>query len=240
MEDISALPKEATVLGEVCWSGMGTTIKWNLLHQGGRGHQILGGPNRYSIHLLCRRANQWPLIREKHVFRPFQKLPCLCPRLQSGFSELTRCPSRALNSPWALLPELQRKKANVRCAAMGSEVPEQRQIQLTHTLRVRCVENTLFHPYNNGAPLASPSRTPLFTHQNNKTRMETMTHGKLIIPIIAGIFCSDARRYLFLLTINVSKVSIHAYSHIDRSVNGRFCAERGGLQNQNDMKKRNI
>ena len=81
-----------------------------------------------------------------------------------------------------------------------------------------CVENTLFDPYNNGAPLASLSRTPLFTHQNNKTRMETMTHGKLIIPIIAGIFCSDARRYLFLLTINVSKVSIHAYSHIDRSV----------------------
>ena len=39
-----------------------------------------------------------------------------------GLFELTRRPSRALDSP-ALLPELQRNKDTVRCAALGTEVP---------------------------------------------------------------------------------------------------------------------
>ena len=58
-------------------------------------------------------------------------------RTLEGRFELTRCPSRALNSPGAVLPELQRYKDSVRCAALGAEVPGHRQQQLTQTLIVR-------------------------------------------------------------------------------------------------------
>ena len=53
-----------------------------------------------------------------------------------GLFELTQHPSRALDSPRALLLELQRYKDAVRCAALGAEVPGHRQ-QLTQTLIVR-------------------------------------------------------------------------------------------------------
>ena len=39
---------------------------------------------------------------------------------------LTWHPSRTLDSPRALLPELQRYKDTVRCVALGAEVPGQR------------------------------------------------------------------------------------------------------------------
>ena len=54
-----------------------------------------------------------------------------------GLFELTRRPSWALVSPRALLPELQRYKDTVMCAALGAEVPGHRQQQLTQTLIVR-------------------------------------------------------------------------------------------------------
>ena len=40
-----------------------------------------------------------------------------------GFFELTQRPSRAHDSPPAMLMELQRYKDTVRCAALGAEVP---------------------------------------------------------------------------------------------------------------------
>ena len=43
----------------------------------------------------------------------------------------------ALDSPRALLPELQRYKDTVRCAALGAEVPGHLLEQLTQTLIVR-------------------------------------------------------------------------------------------------------
>ena len=109
---------------------------------------------------------------------------------------------------------------------------------------MRGLKTPFFHPSKNwrgtGPPATPPPfASPLILHQNNKTRMETMTHGKLIIPIIAGIFCSDARRYLFLLTINVSKVSMLTHTSIDRSV-ADFVQKEVGIQNQNDMKMGNI
>ena len=58
-------------------------------------------------------------------------------RTFEGLFELTRRPSRALDSPRALLLELQRYKDTVRCAALGAEVPGHRQQQLTQTLIVR-------------------------------------------------------------------------------------------------------
>ena len=58
-------------------------------------------------------------------------------RTLEGLFELTGRPSRALDSPHALLPELQRYKDTVRCAALGAEVPGHGQQQLTQTLIVR-------------------------------------------------------------------------------------------------------
>ena len=46
-------------------------------------------------------------------------------------------PFRDLDSHRALLPELQRYKYTVRCAALGEEVPGHRHQQLTQTLIVR-------------------------------------------------------------------------------------------------------
>ena len=66
-------------------------------------------------------------------------------RLEELF-QLTRRPSRALDSPRALLPELQRYKDTVRCAALGAEVPGHRQQQLTQTLIVRLLKTHFFTP----------------------------------------------------------------------------------------------
>ena len=60
-----------------------------------------------------------------------------------GLFELTRRPSRALDSPRALLLELQRYKDTVRCGALGAEVPGHRQQQLMQTLIV-CLMKTHF------------------------------------------------------------------------------------------------
>ena len=51
-----------------------------------------------------------------------------------GPSEQTPRPSRALDSPHALLPELQTNKNTLRCAALGEKVPGHRQEQLSQTL----------------------------------------------------------------------------------------------------------
>ena len=46
----------------------------------------------------------------------------------------------------ALLPELQRYKDTVRCAALGADVPGHRQHQLTQTLIVRLFKTHFFTP----------------------------------------------------------------------------------------------
>ena len=56
---------------------------------------------------------------------------------------LTQGPSRALDSPRALLTELQRYKDTVRC---GAEVPEHRQQQLTQTLIVHFLKKHFLTP----------------------------------------------------------------------------------------------
>ena len=66
------------------------------------------------------------------------------PRTLEGLFELTRHPSQALDSPRALLLELQRYKDTVRCAALGAEVPGHRQKQLTQTLIVRLLKTHFF------------------------------------------------------------------------------------------------
>ena len=68
-------------------------------------------------------------------------------RTLEGLFELTGRPSRALNSPRALLPELQRYKDTVRCAVLGAEVPGLRQDSRTtdSNLDGAFVENALFY-----------------------------------------------------------------------------------------------
>ena len=67
------------------------------------------------------------------LFRSSQQLPRLHLVPLKGFE----LPSRALDSPCALLLELQRYKDTVKCAALGTEDPGHRQQQLTQTLIVR-------------------------------------------------------------------------------------------------------
>ena len=70
----------------------------------------------------------------------FQATPSsLTPTLE-GLFELTRRPSRSLDSPRALLSELKRYKDTVRCGALGAEVPGHRQEQLEQTLIVRLLK----------------------------------------------------------------------------------------------------
>ena len=77
----------------------------------------------------------------KHYCLPFLPATPSSPSWTlEGLFELTRRPSRALDSPRALLPELQRYKDTVRCAALGMDVPGHRQKQLTQTLIVNFVK----------------------------------------------------------------------------------------------------
>ena len=75
----------------------------------------------------------------KHYSLPFlPATPSSPSRTLEGLFELTWCPSQALASPRALLPELQRYKDTIRCGALGAEVPGHR--QLTQTLIVRLLK----------------------------------------------------------------------------------------------------
>ena len=62
-------------------------------------------------------------------------------RTLEGLFELTRRPSRALDSPCALLLKLKRYRDMVRCAALDTEVPGHHQEQLTQILHF--VQNPL-------------------------------------------------------------------------------------------------
>ena len=91
-----------------------------------------------------------------------------------GLFELTQRPSRALDSPPALLTELQRNKDTVRCVTLGVEVPGQLQEQLSKTLIV-CLLKTCFFIFLHNrvgawaslAPLRPP---PHLTHTKGRVK----------------------------------------------------------------------
>ena len=62
------------------------------------------------------------------LFSSSQQLPSLCLRPLKSFLS---CPSRALDLPHALLPDLQFNKDTVRYASLGGEVPGQEQLSQT-------------------------------------------------------------------------------------------------------------
>ena len=81
----------------------------------------------------------------KHYSLPFLPATPSSPSWTlEGLFELTRYPSRALDSPRALLLVLLRYKDTVRCGALGAEVPGHCQQQLTQTLIVRLYKTHLF------------------------------------------------------------------------------------------------
>ena len=80
------------------------------------------------------------------LFRSSQQLPSLGLGPSEGLFELTRRPSRALDSPRMLVLELQRYKDTVRCAALGAEVPGHRLKQMTQTLIVRLLKTHFLTP----------------------------------------------------------------------------------------------
>ena len=84
----------------------------------------------------------------KYFSLPFlPATPSPPPWTLEGLFELVGRPSRALNSPRALLPELQRYKNTVRCVELGTEVPGHCQQQLTQTfvyLIVRLLKKNFF------------------------------------------------------------------------------------------------
>ena len=106
-------------------------------------NQLLWGPHKWK--------NQWfdgGQVNDPEIlfslFLPATPLP-LSWTLE-GLFELTRHPSRALDSPRVLLPGLQRYKDTVMCAALGAEVPGRRQKQPTQTLIVRLLKTHFYTP----------------------------------------------------------------------------------------------
>ena len=89
-----------------------------------------------------------PHREDTFLYRSSQHIPRLClgPMKVEGLFELKRRPSRALDSPRALLPELQKYKDTIRCAALGAEVPGHRQQQLPQTLIVRLLKTHFLTP----------------------------------------------------------------------------------------------
>ena len=86
-----------------------------------------------------------------------------------GLFELTRRLLRALDSPCALLPELQRYKDTVRFGPQGTEVLGHCQEQLTQNLIVRLLKTHFFllfqklggTPLPKGRPPPPPLRLPI-------------------------------------------------------------------------------
>ena len=69
-----------------------------------------------------------------------------------GLFELTRLPSRALDSPRALLPELQRYKDIIKCVALGARVPRTQSRTIDANLDCAFVENALVFVFPNIGP----------------------------------------------------------------------------------------
>ena len=99
-----------------------------------------------EISLICLEGKSMTPSRGNTIlFHSSQQLPRLRLGPSKGFFELTWRPTRSLDSPCALLPELQRYKDTVRCGAPGAKVSGHRQQQLTQTLIVRLLKTHFFY-----------------------------------------------------------------------------------------------
>ena len=111
--------------------------------------------------------------RGKHYSLPFlPATPSSPSRTLEGLFELTWRPSWTLDSPRVLLPELQRNKDTVRCAALGMEVPGSRQDQLDANPTVRLLKTNLISLFQIGPLL-------IIKMQQNWTELVPQTWSKL-------------------------------------------------------------
>ena len=85
-----------------------------------------------------------PHPEETILFRSSQQLPRLRLGPLKGFFELTCHPSRALDLPRALFPELNRIKDTIRGVALGAKVLGHRKKQLPKTFIVRLLRTNFF------------------------------------------------------------------------------------------------
>ena len=97
----------------------------------------------------------------KHYSLPFlPATPSSPSRTLEGLIELTRHPTRALNLAAYVASELRGYKDTVRCAVLGAEVPDHRQVQLTQTLIVLVLKTHFFSVFQKlggpGPPLSAP------------------------------------------------------------------------------------
>ena len=103
-------------------------------HQGRKQSNMRCGGQISNRPLICLESGEQvndPSLG-KHFSLPFLPATFLSPSLiLEWLFELTLRPSRALDSPRALLSELQRSKDTIRSGALGAEVPGHRQQQLT-------------------------------------------------------------------------------------------------------------
>ena len=105
----------------------------------------------------CKPSNRWArkvvkktkcapkcLKTGNHFSLPvLQATPSSSSRTLEGLFELTRRPSRALDSPHALLPELQRYKDTDRCSALGRGGPRTSSTTTDANLDCASVEKAL-------------------------------------------------------------------------------------------------
>ena len=85
-----------------------------------------------------------PLSGKNYSIPVLPAIPSSLSRILEGLFELKQRPSRVLNWPRALLPELRKNKDTIKCGALGAQVPIQLQEQLTKTLIVRLLKTHLF------------------------------------------------------------------------------------------------
>ena len=121
----------------------GTRLAFNVVYgwPGRRRNQMFGGRDGEKKSLICPEGKSMipcqrytfsfvpPEMAQRHALSPFLTL--------KGLFEPTRCRSRALNLPHALLRELHSNKDTVRCCSLGAVVPGHCQEQLKQTLILR-------------------------------------------------------------------------------------------------------
>ena len=114
-------------------------------------NQVVGGPDKVKVSDLNDIIDlpRGPIndpLSGKHFSLPFlPATPSSPSRTLEGLFELTRRPSRALDSPRALLPGLQRYKDTVRCAAARRGGPRTPSTTPDANLDCAFLENALFY-----------------------------------------------------------------------------------------------
>ena len=149
----------------------------------GAGIQKLGGPDRWRIIDLPGEQPNDHLSGKHYCLLFFVSVWTL-----EGRFEQKRCPSRSHGSPRALLPELQRIRDTVRCAAIGGGVLLHGQEQLMQTLTVCMLKMHLLSLFQKlgGPDLPGPPCSPPLV-VDKKLMHETVQNIKFLVWAMVNI-----------------------------------------------------